>query len=96
MGGFLGIGTSPEAEALKRQNELKQQEAARARRDAEIALAERKAKKGQEIANVKLGTDDSTYTDGTAKKKKIVKPASSVNGVSQSLGLGAGNTGVQV
>lgn len=94
MGGFLGIGKSSEEKELERQNQLRQQEAEQARREAEIRLAEKKAKKGQEIASVKLGTKEEPL-DAEAKTGKT---KNSLNQVSSTLGLGGSKskTGIQV
>ena len=91
MGGFLGIGTNPQEEELKRQEALKAQEAEKARREAEIRLAEKKAKKGQESATVKLGTSEVAQDAPTEPKKK-----SSLTQVSSTLGIGKSKTGVQL
>lgn len=56
MGGFLGIGKSGEEEELERQNNLKIAEMARARKEADLRLADKKAKKGQEISKIELGS----------------------------------------
>ena len=94
MGGFLGIGTSSEAKELDRQNQLKRAEAETARRDAEIRLAEKRAKKGQETANIKLGTNKRvTEVEGD---KQVGKTAATVSGT---LAIGSKptkRTGVQV
>lgn len=90
MGGFLGIGTSDEAKALERQRQQAQAEADQARREAEIRLAEKRAKKGQETANIKLGT---------AKKSDIEKEEptrSSTPQISSTLGFTRKKTGVQI
>lgn len=95
MGGFLGVGKSDAAKALEEQNRLKEQEAERARRDAEIRLAEKKARKGQEIANVKVGTlDKKDMADDLQKTGKTSGPSLPSN----SLGIGGskGKTGVQL
>jgi hypothetical protein len=92
MGGFLGIGTSSEEESLKRQEQLRNQEIEKSRRDNEIRLAERKAKKGQETAKVKLGTKEEELVDVPKKKG-----AAAGGSVSPSLGIGgSGSTGVQL
>ncbi len=95
MGGFMGIGTSAEAKELEMQNQLKRDEAERARRDAEIRLAEKKARKGQETANIKLGTN---------KKSEMIEEElpSGKTGSSPSSSLGLGSvpnkskTGIQL
>ena len=91
MGGFLGIDKSAEEEELERQNKLRQDEIDKARRDAAIRLAERKAKKGQETAKIKLGTKE--------RKPQEEEDTGAAPKVSSSLGLGAGKagkTGVQL
>lgn len=92
MGGFLGIGNNSQEEELKRQEALKAEEAEKARREAEIRLAEKKAKKGQESATVKLGTSEVTPEAPEEEKKT----RSSLTQVSSSLGIGKSKTGVQV
>jgi len=96
MGGFMGIGHSAQQAELEAQNTLKKQEAERARRAAEIALAERKANKGQEIAKLQLG-GGATPSDTPVKKKKspLLTRKRPSNPISSNLGLGAGKTGVQ-
>jgi len=91
MGGFLGIGKSSEEKEMERQAALKQQEAEAARREAEVRLAEKKAKKGQESATVKLGTSEVAEAAPEPKKKR-----SGLTQVSNSLGIGAPKTGVQI
>ena len=94
MGGFLGIGTSSQEKALEDQKRLKQEEAEKARREAELRLAEKKAKKGQETATVKLGTTD-MKSDAPVKKDKKARNDSSLTQISSNLGLGGG-TGTQL
>ena len=92
MGGFLGIGTSAEEKELERQTQLKREEAETARRDSEIRLAEKRAKKGQETANIKLGTNKRIASE---EDKQTGKTAS----VSNTLAIGSKpvkKTGVQV
>ena len=95
MGGFLGIGKSAEEKELERQNQLRQEEADRARRESEIRLAEKKAKKGQEIANVKLGTkqEDADFEEAITRKS-----TANSSQISNSLAIGGNKnkTGVQV
>jgi len=93
MGGFLGIGESAEEKQLKEQRRLNAIEIEKSRRDEEIRLAEKKAKKGQETAKVKLGTTTEELSQFSDKKSKEVKSTPS-----QSLGLGGGasKTGVQL
>ena len=94
MGGFLGIGKSAEAKELERQNALKQQEADRARKEAEVRLAEKKAKKGQETANIKLGAEKKAIDE-----EEQVGKTKSTPSVSGSLALGGApkkKTGLQV
>ena len=95
MGGFLGIGKSSEERALEEQKRMNALEVEKSRRDDEIRLAERKAKKGQETAKVKLGTTQEELSVSSEKKTKEKAPKSMV---SQSLGLGGGSgkTGVQL
>jgi hypothetical protein len=95
MGGFLGIGESAEAKALKAQNALKLQEAERARQEAELRLAEKKARKGQETANVKLGTQ------GLTEQEKELEKTGKQSGDSVSGGMALGQppkkkTGLQI
>lgn len=92
MGGFLGIGKSSEEKEMERQAALKQQEAEQARREAEIRLAEKKAKKGQESATIKLGTSEVAPDAPQEETKK----RSGLTQVSNSLGIGKSKTGVQV
>lgn len=89
MGGFLGIGKSGEEEQLEAQNKLKQEAAAKSRKDAEIRLAERKAKKGQETAKVKLGVE----------QEEVIEDKKPKSSVSSSLGIGGApkrSTGIQL
>ncbi len=95
MGGFLGIGKSAEEEALEQQNVLRQQEADRSRRENEIRLAEKKAKKGQETAKIKIGTTEEELTEVSKKKEKSTAPKSTLS-PSLGLGGGTGKTGVQL
>lgn len=94
MGGFLGIGESSEEKQLKEQKRLNALEVEQSRRDEEIRLAERKAKKGQNTAKVKLGTTQEELVDTSTKKEK----PKGKNTLSSSLGLGGGasKTGVQL
>ncbi|MAD98980.1 MAG: hypothetical protein Unbinned200contig1002_7 [Prokaryotic dsDNA virus sp.] len=97
MGGFLGIGTSPQEKALREQRKRAREEAERARREAEIALAEKKAKKGAETANIQLGAEKETQEEET-KSTESKKP---VTTLSSDLGLGGisnkkRKTGVQL
>lgn len=93
MGGFMGIGKSSAEREMERQEQLKKEEAERSRRDAEVRLAEKKALKGQEVANIKLGTavkDDS--------EEELLKKGSG-SSISSSLAIGGApkkKTGVQV
>lgn len=95
MGGFLGIGKSDEEKSLEAQNTLRLQEVEQSKKDTETQLAERKAKKGQQKAKIKLGTKDDEEL-GNDTQETTGKPKGI--GVSSSLGLGsnAGNTGVQI
>ena len=88
MGGFLGIGKSAEEKALEEQNRLRQADIDRARRENEIRLAEKKAKKGQETAKIKLST----------KEEEPVEQPKQSSPISPSLGIGGGpsKTGVQL
>lgn len=92
MGGFLGIGTSDAERALDQQKEMARKEADEARRAAEIAQAEKVAKKGQETAKIRLGKEEEE--DDTFTKKK--KTSSSTSTLSTSLGIGGSSTGVQI
>lgn len=96
MGGFLGIGTSPQEKALKEQKKQARAEAERSRRSDEIALAERQAKKGAETAQIQLGDEaqEATFDKAKDSTKKLTN-------VSKTLGLGGASktkrrTGVQI
>lgn len=93
MGGFLGIGKSSEARELERQNALKLKEAERARKEAAIRLAEKRARKGQETANIKLGTTQVT------EQEEELERSGRRSSPSNSLALGQAprkKTGVQI
>ena len=93
MGGFLGIGESAEEKQLKEQNKLRKAEVDKARKDAEIRLAERKAKKGSATANIKIGTSETDL-----EEEEETTTGSKSAGVSSSLGLNIkkNKTGVQL
>ena len=83
MGGFLGIGTSKSAKALKEQKDREKAEVERLEKAEQIRKAEKIAKGHQEKAKIQLGSteeDEETQTRGESSK-----PASIV---SQSLGIG--------
>lgn len=91
MGGFLGIGKSGAEKALDRQRELAQAEADQARREAEIRLAEKRAKKGQETANIKLGTTKKSDIEEDEEPRRSSAPQ-----ISSTLGFTGKKTGVQI
>lgn len=92
MGAILG-GNSAQERALEEQNRLRAEEADRARREAEIRLAEKKAKKGQETANIKIGTDKKEPEILDEKQSRAPQPT-----LSSALGLGGNKskTGIQL
>jgi hypothetical protein len=93
LGGFLGIGKSSEEKQLESQAALNAAEIEKSRKDAEIRLAERSAKKGKETAKIKLGQDSLEFD--TAKEDNKTKSI----GPSPSLGIGGikkQGTGVQL
>lgn len=96
MGGFLGIGTSPEEKAMEEQKKRAREEAEQSRRDAEVRLAEKRAKKGQETAQIELGDETAATTE------KALDTTKSLTNVSTKLGLGGNKitkkrkTGVQL
>lgn len=96
MGGFLGLGKSAEEKQLEEQNRLRNEEIKKTREEAAIRLAEKKAKKGQETANIKLGTDEEAAPIVDKKEPKVKNKSI---GPSSSLGIGLGgpsNTGTGV
>lgn len=81
MGGFLGIGRGQEHRDADDQRTFEKQERDRAAEARAVALAERKSKKGQDTAKVKLGA-------GAEEDEEKVSSGRKAQRVSGSLGIG--------
>ena len=64
MGGFLGIGRGEDQRKADDEATFAKQERDRAENDRKVRRAEKIAKKGQRIANVKLGGDKEANNTG--------------------------------